>query len=162
MSNCALDNKHWIFSSEERFISLATPFLPILKWIPIPFFYPNCRNWSLYSTTLSIWSTLIFQSVYFFIIFFYFTNIFRTSNLCLKRYTQHRLDISSINKTKYRWPPRDAVLVGLHQAIQTAKNNMLLRSMSLDIQILDPTIWSWSKHLKTHTYQFLLGFQYST
>jgi len=34
----------------------------------------------------------------------------------------------------------------------TTENSILLRSISLDIQILDPTISSWSKHLKTLTY----------
>ena len=32
-----------------------------------------------------------------------------------------------------------------------AKSSELVRSMSLDIQILDPAISSWSKHLKTST-----------
>ena len=42
----------------------------------------------------------------------------------------------------------------------TTKSSELLRSIFLDIQILDPTIWSWSKHLKTLTN--LLGFKCST
>ena len=44
----------------------------------------------------------------------------------------------------------------------TAESSELIRSMSLDIQILDPVIWSWSKHLKIPTNQFLLGFKCST
>ena len=72
----------------------------------------NHRNWSLYYPTLSIWSILVFLPICFSIIFFHFTSICRTSNICLIGYTQHRLDISSINEIKYRWPPNDATLVG--------------------------------------------------
>ena len=43
-----------------------------------------------------------------------------------------------------------------------AENSILLRSMSLDIQILDLTISSRYKHLKTLTQQFLSDFKYST
>ena len=44
----------------------------------------------------------------------------------------------------------------------TSENSELVRIISLDIQILDPAIWLWSKHLKTPTNQFLLGFKCST
>ena len=44
----------------------------------------------------------------------------------------------------------------------TAESTELVRSMSLDIQILDTAIWLWSKHLKTSRNQFLLGFKCST
>jgi len=51
----------------------------------------------------------------------------------------------------------------IHQATKwTAESSELVRSMFLDIQILDSAIWSWSKHLKTLTNQFLLGFKCST
>ena len=103
LSNDALDNKYWSFYRKEWFIFLAIPCIPFIKWIPIPVFWLNHRNWSLYSPTLSIWSTLIFLSVCFSIILFHFINIFRTSNICLIEYTQHCPDISSINETKYRW-----------------------------------------------------------
>jgi len=32
-----------------------------------------------------------------------------------------------------------------------SKSSVLVKSMFLDIQILDPAIWLWSKHLKTPT-----------
>jgi len=44
----------------------------------------------------------------------------------------------------------------------TTENNNLLSSMTLDMQILDPTIWSLSKHLNTPTDQFFLDFKYYT
>ena len=44
----------------------------------------------------------------------------------------------------------------------TAESSELVRSMSLDIQILNLAIWLYYKHLKTPTNQFLLGFKYST
>ena len=44
----------------------------------------------------------------------------------------------------------------------TPESSKSVRSMSLDIQILDSAISWWSKHLQTPTNQFLLGFKYST
>ena len=79
---------------------------------PIPSFWPNPRNQSLYSLTRSNWSTLIFLPVYFSIKFFHFTNKFKTTNLCLIGYTKQCLDKSSTKETKYKWPPSDAVLIG--------------------------------------------------
>ena len=82
LSNSALDNKHRIFSSKERFISLAAACISFVKWIPIPVFWLNRKDWSLYSPALSIWSTLIFLPVCFVIIFFHF-KISKISNLYL-------------------------------------------------------------------------------
>jgi len=61
--------------------------------------------------TWSNWSILIFLPICFSINFFHFTNISRTSSLCLMVYTQQRLDKSSIKETKYWWSPSDAVLI---------------------------------------------------
>ena len=64
----------------------------------MPVLWPNYKNWFLYLSTLSIWSSLIFLRVCFSIISFHFTNILRASNLYLMGYIQQCLNKLSIKE----------------------------------------------------------------
>jgi len=115
------------FSNKIMFILSATPFCCgvslTLNCLSIASLWHSHRKRLLVSSSpLSEWSILIFLLVFFSIFFFHSINNFRTFSLCLKVYTQHHLEKSSIKTIKQRLPPINVVLRGPQIFVNIIRN----------------------------------------